>query len=48
MNETWTLDEKAERKRRLLRIAAGGRVIGVRKSDIPSGAPLAAIPRYPV
>jgi hypothetical protein len=28
-------------------IAAGGRVIGVRKADIPRGAPLAAILRYP-
>lgn len=29
-------------------IATGGRVIGVRKTDIPQGESLAAILRYPV
>lgn len=29
-------------------IATGGRVVGVRKADIPRGEPLAAILRYPV
>ena len=28
-------------------IATGGRIIGVRKADIPRGEPLAAILRYP-
>jgi hypothetical protein len=29
-------------------LLAGGRVLGVRQSDIPDGAPLAATLRYPI